>query len=144
MSFPDALRALAKKYNIEIEETFSSKENMEERQVQDSLYIVNQYARDFYQGQLFESDAGKSIGLSYFKDRGFREETIRKFGLGFAPNAKDVFTSKAKSDGHKEEMLKKLGLTSQYGSDFFRNRVMFTIHNPQRKSHRLCRKDFSQ
>ncbi len=129
LRFPDALRFLAKKYNIEIEETFSSKENMQERQMQDSLYIVNQYARDYYQEQLFESDAGKSVGLSYFKERGFREETIRKFGLGFAPNAKNAFTSKAKTSGHKEEMLKKLGLTSQYGSDFFRNRVMFTIHN---------------
>ncbi|MEM1323774.1 MAG: DNA primase [Bacteroidota bacterium] len=128
-TFPEALRYLAKKYNIEIEEIASSKEHIEERKLQDSLYIVNQYAQDFYQKQLFESDAGKSIGLSYFKDRGFREETIRKFGLGFAPNGKNIFTQQALSIGHKEEMLKQLGLTSQYGSDFFRNRVMFTIHN---------------
>ncbi len=91
--------------------------------------MVNQYAKEFYQKQLFETDAGKSIGLSYFKGRGFREATIKKFGLGFAPNAKDTFTSAAVTAGYNIELLRKLKLTNQYDGDFFRDRAMFTIHN---------------
>ena len=129
MTFPEALRHLAAKFNIEIEETETSAEALEERHYFESLYLVNQYARDFFQDQLFNTDNGKSIGLSYFKQRGFTEETIRKFGLGFAPRGKDIFTKVAIKAGYQEEVLKKLGLTSQYGSDFFRDRVMFTVHN---------------
>ena len=128
-TFPEALRHIAKRYNIEIEETVASRESIEERQMLDSLFIVNQYARDFFQKQLFETDEGKSVGLSYFKDRGFLEDTIKKFGLGFAPNHNKLLTNTAVSVGHKESLLKKLGLTTSYGKDFFRNRVMFTIHN---------------
>ena len=129
MTFPEALRFLANKFNIEIEETETSQQAIEERQYLESLYLVNQYARDFYQDQLFNTDKGKSIGLSYFKERGFREDIVQKFGLGFAPNQKDIFTSTAKQAGYDAELLKKLGLTTQYDSDFFRDRVMFTIHN---------------
>lgn len=129
MTFPEALRFLANKFNIEIEETETSQQAIEERQYLESLYLVNQYARDFYQDQLFNTDKGKSIGLSYFKERGFREDIVKKFGLGFAPNQKDIFTSTAKQAGYDAELLKKLGLTTQYDSDFFRDRVMFTIHN---------------
>lgn len=129
MTFPEALRHLAAKFNIEIEETEISSEALEERHYFESLYLVNQYARDFFQDQLFHTDNGKSVGLSYFKKRGFTEETIRKFGLGFAPRGRDIFTKVAGKAGYQEEVLKKLGLTSQYGSDFFRDRVMFTIHN---------------
>jgi len=129
MSFPEALRHLAKKYNIEIEEVATSPENQVARQYNESLLLVNQYAKEHYQDQLFNTGLGKSVGLSYFKDRGFREETIRKFGLGFAPDARDLFTNKAKGAGYQAEMLSNLGLTTQYGNDFFRNRVMFTIHN---------------
>lgn len=129
MTFPEALRFLANKFNIEIEETETSQQAIEERQYLESLYLVNQYARDFYQDQLFNTDKGKSIGLSYFKERGFREDIVKKFGLGFAPNQKDLFTNTAKQAGYDAELLKKLGLTTQYDSDFFRDRVMFTIHN---------------
>ncbi len=128
-TFPEALRYLAKRYNIEIEETEVSRESIEERQMLDSLFIVNQYAKEFYQKQLFETGEGKSAGLSYFKDRGFLEETIQKFGLGYAPKQDKLFTNTAVSVGHKESLLKKLGLTTSYGKDFFRGRVMFTIHN---------------
>jgi len=128
-SFPEALRHLAARYNIEIEETGNTEEALAERQYLDSLYIVNQYARDYYQQQLFESDRGRSVGLSYFKDRGFREETIRKYGLGYAPNGRDTFTQKAQTDGYDIDLLRKLGLTTQYNRDFFRNRVLFAIHN---------------
>ncbi|MEL6865164.1 MAG: DNA primase [Bacteroidota bacterium] len=128
MSFPDALRHLAKRYNIEIEETTSS-ENQEERQHKDSLFLINEYAKKYFQEQLLETDRGRSVGLSYFKDRGFREETIRKFGLGYAPQAKNAFTLQAVNAGYKAELLQKLGLTTSYGSDFFRDRVQFCIHN---------------
>lgn len=129
MSYPEALRYLAKKYGIEVEETEVSQEAKEEQQYTESLYLVNQFARDFYQEQLFETDRGKSVGLSYFKQRGFREEIIRKFGLGYAPAGSDTFTLTAVQKGYSAELLKKLGLTSQYGRDFFRDRVMFAIHN---------------
>jgi len=128
-SFPEALRHIADRYNIEVEETVASRESIEERQMLDSLFIVNQYARDFYQKQLFETDEGKSVGLRYFKDRGFLEETIRKFGLGYAPGEGKLFCKTAIAAGHKESSLKKLGLLTSYGKDFFRERVMFTIHN---------------
>ncbi len=129
MSYPEALRYLAQRYNIEIEETQTSQEHKEERRYIDSLFIVNDYAKAYYEDQLFNTDTGKSVGLHYFKERGFREETIKSFGLGYAPAKKDAFTLKATQDGHTLEMLKKLGLTSEYGRDFFRGRVMFTLHN---------------
>ncbi|MCO6478148.1 MAG: DNA primase [Phaeodactylibacter sp.] len=129
MDFPEAIRYLAKKYGIKLEETEVSQEVREEQQYQESLFLVNEYARQYYQDQLFNTDVGKSVGLSYFRERGFREEVIRKFGLGFAPDKKDAFTLNAVNKGYNPELLKKLGLTSQYGRDFFRNRVMFAIHN---------------
>jgi DNA primase len=129
MTFPEAIRHLAAKYGIELEETEISEEAKQEQQYLDSLYIINQYARDFYQDQLFNTDIGKSVGLNYFKERGFREATIKKFGLGFAPDKKDILTLTAVQKGYDAESLKKIGLTSQYGRDFFRNRVMFPVHN---------------
>ena len=129
LSFPDAIRHLAQKYNIELEETVSSNEQIQERQLRESLYLINDYALDFYQKQLFETETGKSIGLQYFKKRGFREETIKGFGLGYAPSIGDVFTKAAIAKGYKKELLHQLGLTSKYGKDFFRDRVMFTLHN---------------
>ena len=128
-SFPEALRWLAAKYGIEIEETETTQEAREEQQLFDSLYLVNQFARDYYQDQLFNTDLGKSVGLGYFKRRGFREETIKKFGLGYAPAGRDLFTRQAVGKGYNIELLRKLGLTTQYDRDFFRGRVMFTIHN---------------
>lgn len=129
LSFPEAIRYLAKKYNIELEETVTTQENIEERQMQDSLYLVNQYAHDFFQDQLFNTDLGKSVGLSYFKKRGFREETIKKFGLGFVSPKRDSLTLSAVNKGYNIELLRKLSLTNQYDTDFFRDRVMFSIRN---------------
>lgn len=128
-TFAEALLYLAKKYNIEVEETAVSQEVMAEKQHFDSLYIVNQFAADFYQNELFETDRGKSIGKSYFKERGFRDETIRHFGLGFAPNQPDALTTKAVGMGYNIEFLRNVGLTTQYERDFFRDRVIFPIHN---------------
>ncbi|HMO38235.1 MAG TPA: DNA primase [Saprospiraceae bacterium] len=128
-TFPEAIRHLAQRYNIKLEETETSLEAIQEKQLADSLYIINEYAKKFYAEQLFLTDRGKSVGLSYFKQRGFHEETIRKFGLGFASEKRDAFTLRAINDGHNIELLRKLGLTTQYDTDFFRDRVMFTIHN---------------
>lgn len=128
-TFPEALKYIANKYGIKIEETAVSQEVIQQRQKQDSLYLVNEYAKMFWQKQLLETDRGKSIGLSYFKSRGFRQETIKKFGLGYAPAQKDAFTLQAVNTGYNIELLRQLGLTSKYDSDFFRDRVMFTIHN---------------
>lgn len=129
VSYPESLKYLAEKYGIEIEETQTSQAHKEEQQKLDSLYVLNQYARDFYHGQLLQTDIGKSVGLSYLKNRGFTDQTIEKFGLGYAPKDKDAFTQAAKRKGYKGQQLKKLGLTSKYDSDFFRDRVMFTIHS---------------
>ncbi len=133
LTFPEALRYIAKKYGIQIEEKELSQEAMKEKQLFDSLYLVNEYAKEFYQKQLFETTRGKSVGLSYFKGRGFREATIKKFGLGYAANAKDLLTASAVAAGYNIELLRKVRLTNQYDGDFFRDRVMFTIHNQSGK-----------
>lgn len=128
-TFPEALMYIAKKYGIEVEEILPSPEAEQEQQYAESLFIVNQYAQQFFQDQLFDTDSGKSIGLSYFKERGFREDTIRKFGLGYTPDQNAAFTQRAVAQGYNIELLRQLGLTTQHDRDFFRNRVMFTIHN---------------
>jgi DNA primase len=129
LSYPDALRYIAKKYNIAIEETQVTQEFIAEKQLTDSLYVVNERALKFFQDQLFDTERGRSVGLAYFKQRGFREETIRKWGLGFAPENNDSLTKTLTSEAFDIDLLRKLGLTSQYDRDFFRARVMFTIHS---------------
>lgn len=128
LSFPEALRWIAGKYGIEIEEVELSEEQRAEQQMADSLFIANQFACDYYQEQLFDSDRGRSVGLSYFKKRGFREETLRKFGLGYAPLGRDIFLNAAQLAGHKNSIIEKAGLIKNK-RDFFRDRVMFTIRN---------------
>lgn len=128
-SYPDALRYLAKKYGIKIEEKQLSPEQDLERQRKDSLFIINDFAVNYYHDNLINSDIGKSVGLSYFKQRGFREDTIKKFQLGFAFDKKDHLTLAMVNKGYNIDLLKTVGLTSKYGRDFFRNRVQFPIHN---------------
>ncbi len=128
LSFPDAIKWLASRYNIKLKEKELSSEEQVVFQEKESLYLVNEFARVWFEDQLLRSDEGKSIGLPYFIGRGFREETIRKFGLGYAPNVRDAFTQKAVAASYKREQLEKLGL-SRNGRDFFYDRVMFTIHN---------------
>ena len=129
VSYPEAIRFLAKKYRIELKETESSDQQRQEQQAIDSLYLINQFAQEYFQTQLFDTDKGRSVGLSYFKQRGFREETIKKFGLGFAQNDMDGLLRAGKQKGYNTDQLKKLGLVTQYDRDFFRERVMFSIHN---------------
>lgn len=128
-SYTEAIRYLANKYRIELVETQQTQEEKEAKELSDSLYILNDFARQYYQNQLFETDEGKSVGLSYFKERGYLESTIKEFGLGYAPNTKDDFTKAALKKQFKIEHLKLLGLTSRNDNDFFRSRVMFSIHN---------------
>jgi DNA primase len=128
-SYPEALRSLAAKYSIEVQETKMSDEAKEERKKVDDLYALNQYASEYFIDQMWNTDYGKSIGLSYFKRRGFREETLKKWGLGYAPDKKDHFVLGAVNDGYQKEQLQSIGLATQYGRDFFRGRVMFPIRN---------------
>lgn len=129
-SYPDALRWLAKRYNIEIQEIERTPEQLAEQQEAESLYIVNDFALRHFQQQLFDTDEGKSVALNYFRKRGLREETIRQFGLGYAPEQRDLLLRSARQEGHPVEMLQKTGLCNTEGTrDFFRARVMFAIHN---------------
>lgn len=133
-SYPEAIRYLAKKYNIELEETEQSDQEKEARSQQESMYLVAQYASDFYQDQLWDSQEGKAIGLSYFRERGFTDETLRTFGLGYAPTNKSALTQKAQSEGYNLEFLEATGLSiinEQQGPpiDRFRERVMFPIRS---------------
>lgn len=132
-TYPEALRYLADKYKIEVEETEApSQEAIEERNERDSIYIANAFAQRFYTDQLFNTEVGQSVGLSYFKERGFNTETIQKFQLGYAPDGFDTFTQAAIKEGYQLDILKKAGLASpKYDKpmDFFRDRVQFTIHD---------------
>ncbi len=129
LSFPEAIRYLANKYGIELEETQASPEYLAEQQKLDSYYIVNQFAAEFFQNQLFQTDRGRNIALTYFKERGFREDIIKKFGLGYAPNEWKGLLSEAEQQLYDIGLLKELGLVSDKGYDFFRDRVMFPIYN---------------
>jgi len=129
LSFPEAIRQSAKKYNIELEETHKPEINLAEDQERESLHIVNQFALDYFQNQLWNTDLGKSVALSYFKQRGFTESTIRKFELGFAPDKQDALFQEALQKSFQLEFLKKLGLVNDHQRDFFRNRVIFPIHH---------------
>lgn len=129
LSYPEALRYLANKYNITVEESVVTNEEREAKQLSDSLYIVNEFARQYFTNQLFHSDEGKSIGLSYFKERGYIEGMIKKFDLGYTGNHRDELTKQALEKSFNIEHLKLVGLTSKSDNDFFRSRVMFTIHN---------------
>jgi DNA primase len=132
LSYPEALRWLANRYQIEIEEEHATPEQQAAHDHNESLMIVTQYAAKWFAGQLHESEEGQSIGLSYFQERGFRKETLEHFGLGWCPENSDSFTQAALAAGYRQEYLEELGLTkSKEGRswDFYRARVIFPIHN---------------
>jgi DNA primase len=132
MSYVEALKYLAKKYNIEIEETEQTDAARAEQSAKDALYIANEFARDTFMFNLLETNEGKSIGLSYLKERGFSDEIIQKFQLGYTLEEGESFTNKALEKGYLLDILKKAGLTSSKENskyDFFRGRVMFPIHS---------------
>ncbi|WP_395633184.1 DNA primase [Flavobacterium sp.] len=132
-TYPEAIRYLAKKYNIEIEETEVSLEDKIEANEKESLYLVSEFAKTYFQDTLLNTEEGKAIGLSYFKERGFTNETIAKFGLGYSPETWDAFTKEALSKGYQLEFLEKVGLTitREDGKHFdrFKGRVMFPIQS---------------
>ncbi|MBK8449659.1 MAG: DNA primase [Saprospiraceae bacterium] len=129
LSFPEAIRQLAKKYQITLEETNQKESSVEDRKETESLHIVNQFALDFYKHNLWENQIGQSVALSYFKERGFLESTIKKFELGFAFDQQDSLLIAAQKEAYKLDYLQKLGLVTNHQKDFFRNRVIFPIHN---------------
>ena len=131
-TYPEAIRYLAKKYHIDIEETEQSNEEKAQADERESLYIVSEYAQQYFQDTLFNTEAGKAIGMTYFKERGFTEETIQKFRLGFSPDEWTAFTDTALAKGYQLEFLEKTGLTIVNGDrkfDRFKGRVMFPIHS---------------
>jgi len=128
-SYIEAIKFIAQMYNIELEEIEMSSEQKESQDKRDSLFIVNEWAKKRFSDNLFKTQEGVNIGLAYFKERGFRESIIKKFDLGFAKDDSKDLTQAASREGYKTEFLKELGLVSKNDYDFFRNRVMFTIHN---------------
>lgn len=131
-TYPEALKWLAKKYGIEVEETVDTNENREEANHRESLMIVSGFATKFFQDSMWETDEGQSIGLSYFKERGFTSETIRKFELGYSPDQWEAFTSAAIKEGYQAQFLEETGLSVKRDNgsmyDRYRGRVMFPIH----------------
>ena len=131
-TYPEAIKYLAKKYNIEIEETKKSNEEKEAQDRRESLYLVSEYANTYFKHVLHKTDKGKSIGLSYFKERGFTDETIKKLDLGYCTEAWSGFTDEALKKGYKLEFLAETGLTIDKGDkqfDRFKGRVMFPIQS---------------
>jgi len=132
LSYVEALKWLANKYNVEIEETEVSPEQKLQQQTSESLFIVNQFAQQFYSKMLFETEEGQNIGLTYLKERGFTEETIKKFGLGYAPDSKNSLASKAIAEQYNPELLQKAGLVVNRNEqliDNYRDRIIFPVHN---------------
>jgi DNA primase len=142
LGYGEALRHLAKKYGIEIQETVMTDEQLQSQNERESLLIVLNYAKNYYQNNLFKHEEGQSIGYPYFKERGFSDKTINTFELGYCLESWDAFTKEALKNGYSLEVLEKAGLTiikeqeqSAVGSnqnksfDRFRNRVTFPIHN---------------
>ncbi len=149
LTYPDALRFLAKKYNIEIVEAEQTPEQIQHNNDRESLLVVSSFAQKHFSENLYNTDEGKSIGLGYFKERGLREDIIQKFQLGYSINQRNAFTEIAVATGYKMEYLVKSGLTIEYKNeaevnaetgeiikaadtkhaDRFWGRVMFPIHN---------------
>jgi len=138
-TYPEAIKYLAKKYNIEVEETERSDEQKQAANERESMYLVSEFAQTYFSEMLWESELGKAIGLSYFKERGFHDETIKKFGLGYCLDQWDGFTTAAEQKGYQLTYLEKTGLTIVKNNeadpeknkkfDRFKARVMFPIHS---------------
>ncbi len=129
-TYPEAIKYLARKYGIEIEETIQTDEQKQQADERESLYLVSEYAKKYFHNTLLKTEEGKAIALSYFKERGFTPETIQAFELGYSPNTWDAFTSQALKDGYKLEFLEKTGLTivkEEKQFDRFKGRVIFPI-----------------
>ena len=132
LSYVEALRWLANKYNIEVEETESSPEQKQHQQTAESLFIINQFAQQFYADVLWNTEAGQEIGLTYLRERGFQDDIIKKFGLGYAPDSRNAFSQKALAQQYNAELLQKAGLLINRNEqlvDNYRDRIIFPVHN---------------
>ncbi|MEO8171599.1 MAG: CHC2 zinc finger domain-containing protein, partial [Sediminibacterium sp.] len=132
-NYVEALRWLAARYNIEVEETETSPEQKQLVQTSESLHIINSFAGKFFTDHLFNSDDGQAIALSYLKERGFREEVLRKFQVGYNPDSRDALTKALLANQFNKELLPKTGLVSLRNGeelvDNYRGRIIFPIHN---------------
>jgi DNA primase len=131
LSYAEALRWLASRYNVEIEETEMSPEKKLQQQTSESLYIINNFAQKFFEEQLWNTDAGQSIALTYLHQRGFTDETIRKFGIGYAPDGGQALVAAATKNQFNKELLQKTGLVAERNGqlvDNYRDRIVFPIH----------------
>lgn len=132
LNYFEALRYLGKKYNIEIEERELTEKEKQKKSDRESMLIVNSWAQQYFTTQLYEHVEGKTIGLRYFAERGFREDTIRKFQLGYSLDQRDALYKEATKSGYKKEFLEKTGLVIAYDNggvnDRFRGRVIFPVH----------------
>lgn len=133
LSYYEALKYLAKKYNIEIHEKELTDEEKQKRSDRESMFVINSFAQEFFSKSLLETDEGRSVGLAYFKERGFNEDIIRKFGLGYSPEKRDALAQEAQKRGYKIDYLLKTGLCreGQNGRiyDLFSGRVMFPVYS---------------
>ena len=132
LSYPDALRWLAKKFHIEIEEKEESQEEKALKDERESMMIVSAFAQKYFSRYLLKENEGRTVGLSYLRERGIRDDIIAKFELGFCPDGKDLFTQAAEREGYKMEFLEKTGLTikrDDWVRDRFGGRVIFPVHN---------------
>src|SRR5512137_1302940 len=132
LSYPEALRYLAKKYNIEIEEKEVTTEEIQKQNERESILVVTQYAARQFTENLFHGHEGLALGLSYFRERGFRDDVLHKFDVGYCNEKRDDFTQRATAAGYKKEFLVLSGLTIEkedYSFDRFAGRIMFPIHS---------------
>ncbi len=131
--YVDALRWLAARYNIEIEEAQVSEQQKQQFQTADSLFVINSFAAKFFDNQLFNTEDGQAIGLSYLKERGFREEILKKFQIGYNPQAKDTLAKALVTNQFNKELLPRTGLVAVRNEtelvDNYRGRIIFPIHN---------------
>ncbi len=132
LTYPEALKYLARKYHIEVVEKEMTPEEIEKQNERESLLVLTGYASRQFSENLFQSDEGMTVGLSYFKERGFRQNTLKKFEVGYSFEKRDAFSRKALDDGYKQDFLIKTGLSIQHEDhifDRFSGRVMFPIHS---------------
>ena len=133
MTYPEALKYVAKKYGIEVNEHELLPEEQRRNDDRESMMVVSSYAADYFVRMLHETPEGQNIGIGYFRERGFSDATIKRFGLGYCTEVRDAFTRQALSDGYKEEFLIRTGLTIKRENggyyDRFCGRVIFPIHS---------------
>ena len=131
-SYPEALRFLAKKYGIKIEEREQTPEELAAQNERERMFNINSFAQEYFSNIMMTSDEGQSVGLAYFHERGFRDAIINRFQLGYCPNSGSAFTDYATQHGYDKDLLIKVGLTGSYEDriyDRYQGRVIFPIHN---------------